>query len=297
MIRKLSYLAISATLISLLTTRASASTVVSGLTAAQIVDKNVQARGGLRVWRSIQSMTFTGKMGAGGNQRTTLAPAAESPSHGVAQSLIPARPVEEVQLPFNMDLKRGRKVRFELQFAGQTALQVFDGTNGWKLRPYLNRRIVEPYTPEEMQKASLQSDLDGRLIDYAAKGTKVELQGMEKVENHDSYKLKLTLSNGQIIHHWIDANTFLESKIEGTPRRMDGVDHPVEIYLRDYREVSGVQIPFVLETRVLPVAHTSSPMAATQVPPERLVIEKATVNANLDDALFRKPELPAVTPK
>jgi hypothetical protein len=38
-----------------------------------------------------------------------------------------------------MDLERPRKMWFEPQFGGKTAVQVFDGTNGWKLRPYLNR--------------------------------------------------------------------------------------------------------------------------------------------------------------
>ena len=33
---------------------------------------------------------------------------------------------------------------------------------------------------------------DGYLVDYAAKGSKVDLDGMEKVEGHDAYKLKVT---------------------------------------------------------------------------------------------------------
>jgi hypothetical protein len=39
---------------------------------------------------------------------------------------------------------------------------------------------VEPFSNE--LKAFVQSDLDGPLVDYAAKGTKVELEGNEKVE-------------------------------------------------------------------------------------------------------------------
>src|SRR5919109_5088799 len=36
------------------------------LTAAQIVDKNIAARGGLQAWHAVQSMSWTGKMDAGG---------------------------------------------------------------------------------------------------------------------------------------------------------------------------------------------------------------------------------------
>lgn len=42
------------------------------LSAAEIVDKNVAARGGPQAWRAVQSMIMEGKMGVGGNQRATL---------------------------------------------------------------------------------------------------------------------------------------------------------------------------------------------------------------------------------
>ncbi len=263
----------------------------SKLTAAEIADRNVTARGGLQAWRAVQTMSLSGKLGAGGNQRSTL-PLPVPGKKTSRQSLtIAARPAEEVQLPFVMELKRPRKMRFELQFAGQTALQVYDGTNGWKLRPYLNRRVVEPYTPEEAKMSSMQADLDGPLVDYAAKGTRIELDGMEKVEDRDTYKLKLTMKNGSSIHVWIDAQTFLEAKMEGQPRRLDGVDHPVETYFRDYRPVDGLQIPFLLETRVLPVTQNALGMRDTPVPPERTIIERVMVNPKFDEALFSKPEV------
>lgn len=261
----------------------------SKLSAAAVVDKNVAARGGLQTWRSVQTMTLTGKMGAGGNRRAAL----PVPGTTVAakKDALGARPEEEVFLPFVMELKRPRKLRFELQFKGQTAVQVFDGANGWKLRPFLNRREVEPYTPDEMKLAAMQAELDGPLVDYAAKGTKVELDGMEQVENRDTYKLKLTMKSGETTHMWIDSQTFLEAKIEGQPRKLDGTMHPVETYFRDYRVVNGLQIPFLLETKVLPVAHTKLGLRDTPVPPEKTIIDKVAVNPKLDDAQFTRPSL------
>jgi hypothetical protein len=259
------------------------------LSAAAIVEKNVAARGGLQAWRAVQTISMSGKLGVGGNQRATLpgAPQGRTP----AISSLPRRPVDEVQLPFVMEMKRPRKMRVELVFKGQTAVQVFDGTNGWKLRPYLNRREVEPYTQDEMKKAALQADLDGPLVDYAAKGTRIELAGMEKVDDRDTYNLKLTLKNGNSIHVWIDAQSFLETKIEGQPRTLDGLSHPVEVYYRDYRPVNGLQIPHVLETKVLPVAQPGAKVIQTPVPVERIVIDKVEVNPKLNESLFSKPDV------
>ena len=196
-----------------------------------------------------------------------------------------------------MELKRPDKVRFELQFNKQTAIQVFDGAQGWKLRPYLNRLDVEPYSPDEMKTASKQAQLDGFLIDYAAKGTRLEFDSIEKVEGRDTYKLKLTLKNGDVTHVWVDSQTFLETKVEGQPRRLDGTYHPVEVYYRDYRPINGLQIPFVLETRVLPVSKTATGLRDTPVPPEKIIIETVTVNPKLDDALFAKPQVQTPAPK
>jgi hypothetical protein len=263
------------------------------LSAAQIVDKNVEARGGLQAWRAVQTMSFSGTLGAGGNQRASLVN--PTPGQGPNQQVGSQRPKEEVTLPFVMELKRPRKMRFELQFNGQTAIQVYDGVRGWKLRPFLNRREVEPYTPEEMKAASRQADIDGPLVDYVNKGTRVELVGMEQVEGRNTYKLNLIMKNGQSIHVWIDAETFLETKIEGQPRQLDGKEHPVEVYFRDYHPVGGLQIPFVLETKVLPLAKTSPGYRGVPVPPERIIIQKVEVNPKILDSHFSKPDVSSIS--
>ena len=260
----------------------------ANLSATAIVDKNIAARGGLQAWRAVQTLSLAGKLGAGGNRRAAVQ--VPVPDQKANRQSLPSRPTEEAQLPFVMELKRPRKMRFELQFNGQTAVQVFDGANGWKLRPFLNRRVVEPYTTDELKAASMQADVDGFLVDYAAKGTKIELAGMEKVENRDTYKLKLTTKNGQAFHVWIDVDTFLEAKVEGQPRMLDGKYHPVEVYYRDYRPVSGLQIPYVLETKVLPVAQTKMGFKDPPVPPEKIMIDKVVVNPTFDESLFSRPD-------
>ena len=52
---------------------------------------------------------------------------------------------------------------------------------------------------------------------------------MDKVDDRDTYKVKLTTKDGNSLHVWIAAKTFLEAKIEGQPGRLDVVYHPVEV--------------------------------------------------------------------
>ena len=195
----------------------------------------------------------------------------------VSHGKLEAKQRDEAQLPFTLEFKRPLKTRLEIQFSGQTAVQVFDGTSGWKLRPYLGRTNWDAYTPDEVKLSAAEPGVDGFLIDYAAKGAKVELAGTEKVEDHDAYKLKVTLSGGQVRHVWVDARTFLEAKVEGLPRRLDGKPHNVEIYLREFKPEDGIVIPHVIETHVQGLRRA-----------EKITIENATVNPKLDDARFTK---------
>jgi hypothetical protein len=196
------------------------SSTATKMTAQQVVEKNVAARGGLQSWRSV----------------------------------------------------------LELDFRGLTPIQVYDGVNGWKLHTFLTRHEVERYTPVEIKAAAPQSDLDGPLVDYLAKGTKLELAGPEKVEGKENYCLKLTMKNHHTLRVWVDAGTFLDTEMEGTPR-LDGKYQPVEIFLGDDGEVSRLVVPYLLETKVQGVAQT-----------EKIEVKNITVNPKLEDSRFAQPQ-------
>jgi len=226
----------------------------SNLSAAQIVDRNVAARGGLQAWHAVNTITMKGQIEAGGTKNT--------------------------KLPFTMTMKRPNKSRFEIRFNEQTAFQVYDGTQGWKVRPFLGRDEVEPYSPAEAKSAAASAELDGPLIDYASKGSRVEAVGMESVEGHRAYVLKLTTKDNTSRRIWIDASNFLELKIDGEPRKLDGRMHNVAIFYRDYKKENGLVIPHTLETVVVGGKAT-----------HKLIIDHVAVNAPTDDTLFAKPQL------
>ncbi|WP_321858468.1 outer membrane lipoprotein-sorting protein [Burkholderia cenocepacia] len=221
--------------------------------AAQIVERNVAARGGLQAWRTVSTLTMSGLMEAGGKKNTAL--------------------------PFVMTMKRPHKSRFEVRFNGQTAFQVYDGAQGWKVRPFLGRDEVEPYTPAEAKSAAQSAELDGPLVDYASKGSTVQLIGSETVEGHRAYVLKVTTKERAERRVWIDAATFLELKIDGDPRVLDGRMHGVSVFFRDFRKEGGIVVPHTLETAVAGVKGT-----------HKLTIDHVAVNQPVDDASFGKPQ-------
>jgi outer membrane lipoprotein-sorting protein len=257
------------------------------LTPAQILEKHVAARGGAQAWKTVQTMQLSGKMDAGRGDNVERADKMINASKAAAGKAKNAEVVaanaapesnKQIQLPFTLNLKRPNLMRLEIEFDGKTAVQVFDGQHGWKYRPFLNRKDAEPFTAGEASAEAARGDLDGPLIDYAAKGTKVDLEGADLVEKQPAYRLKVTPKVGSVKHIWIDAKTFLDVKVEGLPQRMDGKMHAVYVYQRDFRTVQGVLIPFVLETQVDGYPDT-----------RKTLVEKAAVNPPLDAAAFSKP--------
>jgi hypothetical protein len=260
-----------------------------GMSATQIADRNIAARGGLPAWRGLQTQTIAGHMDAGagdsyahslraarGTSGATLKQEREAAAAATAKS-----GTEQVQLPFRMELKRPNKSRLEIDFAGKTAVQVYDGKNGWKVRPFLNRDDAEPFTEQEAKAQSTVEDMRGPLIDYAAQGTKLEFERTEAVEGHDAYKLKLTTKQGDVRHVWVDAKSFLDVKVEGVPRKFDGRLRSVWIFQRDFRNVNGLMMPYVYETALEGVAQT-----------HKMTFDTVKLNLPIDDARFSKPQAP-----
>jgi hypothetical protein len=259
------------------------------LTVAQIVERNAAARGGLPAWQRVNSMTLVGKLDAGKTRRDGGQVAVVSAQErrkakielrkALQEGKVLADAQKVIQLPFQMDLKRPAMQRLEIPFQGETAVQVYDGNSGWKLRPYLGRHEVEAFSAEELKIAASQQELDGPLINYRAKGTAVAVEGGEMIEGRGAYRLKLTLKNGEERHLWVDAKTFLDLKIDGAPRRWDGKMRSVATYFRDYRKVDGLMIAHRLETTVEGVIGSES-----------IYIEKVALNSVNDGARFAKPE-------
>ena len=226
------------------------------LSAAEIVAKNVIARGGLDAWRKIETMAWTGRV--------------EGPS-GTASTL-----------PFTLQLRRPNKTRFELAAADQRFTRIFDGGRGWRIRPKKDGGPeVKPFSEEEARFSRDEFVIDGPLIDFQSKGVIVSLAGVDQVEGRSTYLVNAKLPSGAERRIWIDSETFLEVRSDRPSTNPLVKGAPVSIYYRNYQNIDGVQIPMVIESR-----------AADAAPSERLVIEKVVLNPQINEFAFAKPGTP-----
>jgi outer membrane lipoprotein-sorting protein len=223
-------------------------------TVDEIIAKNVQARGGAEKLKSVQSIKSTATMSMG--------PGMEAP--GV---LIQKRPT---------------LARLEFTVQGLTAVQAYDGKNGWQIMPFMGKKDPELMSADEAKEIEENADLDGPLVDYKSKGHQVELQGKEKIEGTDAYKLKVTLKNGDVQTIYIDADSFLDIK-EVTQRTVRGTEQEIESAIGDYKAVNGIMFPFAVESGIKGTDQK-----------QKLTITKVELNVPTDDSIFK---MPAAAPK
>ena len=139
-------------------------------------------------------------------------------------------------------------------------------------------KAIQPLPEGVVKNMAGGADIDGPLLDYKAKGNKVELQGKEKVEGRDTYKLMVTTSDGQVRYEFLDCETYLGTKWQG---KLAGgeKDFEVESYFHDYRKVDGVMFAFAIDSNTVGDSNK-----------QKLVFDKVEVNVPLDDARFGKPK-------
>jgi hypothetical protein len=215
-----------------------------GQTVDEIVDKHVAAVGGIDKINGVKTLVIDRSLAVSG-----------------------------MEIPSKTLLVVGKSVRSESTVMGNSMIQVLDGTTGWMIRPTMMGGTGEPEDmPADVLKQT-QGQLDpfGGLVNYKEKGNTVELVGKEKVDKKDAFHLKVTSKEGQVTDEWVDAQTYLISKI-----KVDMGGQQGEISMSDYKEVDGVKFPNTMDI--------SSPQGVIT-----FVTNKIVVNGAIDETAFKRP--------
>jgi hypothetical protein len=222
----------------------------------EVIAKSFEARGGLDKLKAVQSIRMTGRMSMG-----------------------------PMELPMVIEMKRPANVRLDVSVQGATAVQAYDGTTAWGISP-AGTGQAEALPAEAAKGMADQADLDGPLVDYEAKGHKVELLGKVTVEGRGAFKLGVTRKDGTIEYYFLDAESYLPVRVEGK-RTVRGTEIEGEGTVGDYKEAGGFLWPHLIQNG-----------AKGRPEKQTITIEKIEVNPPIDDARFKMPSAkPAEPPR
>lgn len=218
----------------------------SAQTAEELVAKNLQARGGVDKIKAVNTIKTSGKAFMG------------------------------INVDVSQEQKRANMLRQEFTVQGMTQVQAYDGTAGWQIDPFQGRRDPELMGEDDTRDLLDDADIDGPLVDYQAKGNKIEYLGHDLVDGDDAYKLKVTLKNGDIQYYYLDPDTYLEIKKEKQEFIRGSVRESEQLY-GSYKMVDGVYYPFSIESGNKGGDHA------------RFTVDSIVVNAPIDDSVFKMP--------
>jgi hypothetical protein len=184
-------------------------------TAEELIEKNLQARGGADKLRAVETMHMSGKMRFGGG-------------------------IEAQNQFYAVD---GKKARFELSLQGMTAINAWDGQGAWAVQPFQGRRDPQKTSEDDAKGLILAADIIGPLLDWKAKGSKVVYLGTEDIDGTDAHKVRVTFKNGDSRVVFLDPDHFLEIRVEDH-QFVRGQEQVNSSDVGEYVQVDGVYFPF-----------------------------------------------------
>jgi hypothetical protein len=217
-------------------------------TVDEVIAKNIQAHGGLEKLKAVRSIRTTAKFSQG-----------------------------SFRAEFRQENKRADKVREEFIIQGMAQIQAYDGKTSWQISPFGGRKDPELMSQDDAKGLVVDADIDGPLAEYKEKGHKAELVGHDSMEGTDCFKIKLSMKNGDVRYYYLDADSYLELKVE-IQTTIRGALQENELYYGDYEQVNGIYYPFTVEQ-----AQKGSAARA------QITVEKIEHNIPLEDAHFSMP--------
>lgn len=201
-----------------------ATLLVAGAAAAQsadeLVEKNLQAKGGRDKIKAIKTLRMSGKIAL---------------PQGIEGALV-------------LENERPDKLRMDMTLQGMTLVQAYDGKSGWKVNPFMGKPDAEPMTAEELKEAQRQATAMDGLMDYKERGETIELLGKDNLEGTPVYKLKWTRKDGDVTTLYLDAEQYLEIRSDGKTRTQ-GQEIASTSTFGDYKPVNGVLIAHSIQVQ------------------------------------------------
>ena len=217
-------------------------------TVDEIVAKHLAARGGREALAAVKTLRMSGRATAGPGREAVL----------------------------RREIARPGKIRTEFVFQGTTGVYAWDGSQGWRVSPLDGSLDAEPLPDDEAAASAEQADIEGPLVDWKAKGNRVELAGFEQVGGKNAYRLKITLKDGSERYDYIDETTYRHVRTD-VDRELRGLKVHTSAIFSGHRMQGGVLFPTVVE------------MSAVGRPQKlRVVVDKIEVNPKIPASRFER---------
>jgi hypothetical protein len=221
---------------------------VQAQTVDDIIEKNVNALGGKDKIMGVKTIYKESDMDMMGNQASTTT-----------------------------YILNGKGYKTETDFGGSKIIQCITDTSGWGINPLMGQTSAQAMPDDQVKASQMQLHIEGPLVDYAAKGYKVELLGTEDVNGSSAYKLKVTTKDNVEITVFIDTTTYYAVKAV-SKAVINGQDIETTVLFSNFQKTDyGLVVSYAREV-TLPQGTIT------------ITDKKVEINKPIDPAIFEMPK-------
>jgi hypothetical protein len=217
-------------------------------TVDEIINKHVEALGGKDKLSQIKSVSYDNKTEIMGNESSST-----------------------------ITVLNGKGYRNDANFNGQQITQVVTDKGGWAINPFAGSSDAQAVPADQYKLSEDGIYLPDPLFNYADHGAKVELQGQEKVDSVNAYKIKYTNKDSGVTTYYISPSTYyiIESVKES---EIQGQQISVTISYSDYRKTDfGIYLAYSINMDMGQFAL-------------KMNVNKVDINKDVNPSIFEMPK-------
>jgi outer membrane lipoprotein-sorting protein len=188
-------------------------------TVDEILSMYFKNTGGQKAWKTLHSMKMTG-----------------------------FSEVQGMEFPITVYSKRPNYEKLEVQAQGMQIVEAYDGTTAWTINPFQGITSATS-AGEEMSREAAKKSFEDELLNYAAKGHKVEKLDDQDIEGTPAFQLKLIRKSGDEQIYFFDQQDYLPLMIQSVPKAGPMQNQTIETHLSDYRRVEDLLIPHTIKQK------------------------------------------------
>ena len=235
--------------------------VVAGLvpdaqaeTLQEVIDKNIEARGGLEALTAVQATRIVGTL-----------------------------QLDDVKGPYTIEWKAPDMFRIDFTLRDVTNTQAYDGKEAWIINPFSSNPGATRAKGDQFDKIRANSDyLVGELVNAEEKGHRLEWMGKTTIEDREAFKIRVTRADGDVVYNYLDTEHYLVFRRDSKRKIHDKLVDMTTHY-EDYKRVDGLLIAHT--KRVAIHAESMNAHGANQL----MTIRSIDLDPLIKDSRFAMP--------
>lgn len=237
-------------------------------TVDDVIDKYLEAIGGVEKISAIKSIKITGNQDDG-----------------------------DLNNSFTIFIKKPLLFKMETEVDEVSVIEACNENTAWTINPFEGKTKARKLNVDELADLHERIEIiDPPFLNYKDKGNKVVLSGKENMDGKEVYKILLTRIDGAKDYYCFDGKTHLLCK-KITKKTVSGKEEITERIYDDYRKTDGYFFPYFM---VLKVSGEKKVVAATtddddesaeeeEVNIAKTFVSNIELNISLEDSIFSMP--------